>query len=59
MDALLMAAAILGLTGLVAGVSLVNVVSTPRFAQIGGLVTGIAVILLALVAAALLAGHSI
>jgi hypothetical protein len=41
---------IAGLLGLVSGVVLVNVVSTPRAAQIGTIVAAAGVILLALVA---------
>lgn len=40
----------LGLLGLVTGMALVNLVSTPRGAQIGTVVAGGGVILLALVA---------
>ena len=49
MDALTLAAA-LGLLGLVSGVVLVNVVSTPRAAQVGAIVAGIAVLMLSIVA---------
>jgi len=47
-------AAILGLSGLLLGLVLVNIVSTPRSAQIGGLIAGIGVVLLAIVAGAFL-----
>lgn len=36
--------------GLVSGVVLVNIVSTPRAAQVGGIVAGIGVLLLSFVA---------
>jgi Na+/phosphate symporter len=49
MNALSLAAA-LGLLGLVIGVVLVNVVSTPRAAQIGTIIAGVGVLMLAVTA---------
>jgi hypothetical protein len=49
MNALSFSAA-LGILGLVTGVALVNVMATPRAAQIGTIVAGVGVLLLAIAA---------
>jgi hypothetical protein len=43
-------AAMMGLTSLVSGIFAVNVVSTPRAAQIGTIIAGFGVLMLAVVA---------
>jgi hypothetical protein len=42
--------AVIGLAGLVIGVFLVNIVSTPRAALVGTIITGFGVVMLAVVA---------